>query len=65
MKSQEERGEKMKNIEIRMALMKAGIKNYQLAELLGITETSLSRKLRNELPEDEKERILAIIMKGA
>lgn len=55
----------MKNIEIRMALMKAGIKNYQLAELLGITETSLSRKLRNELPEDEKERILAIIMKGA
>ena len=41
--------------------MEAGLKNYQLAELLGITETSLSRKLRNELPSDEKEKILNVI----
>ena len=55
----------MKNIEIRMAIMRAGIKNYQLAELLGITETSLSRKLRNELSLEEKEMILEVIKKGA
>ena len=51
----------MNNIAIRMSLMEVGMKNYQLAELLGITETALSRKLRKELPEEEQRRIMAII----
>ena len=35
----------MKNVEIRSAYMQAGIKQWQLAEALGISETHFSRKL--------------------
>lgn len=51
----------MKNKEIRIALVNFGIKQYSLAEYLGITETTLSRKLRKELPPEEKRRILDAI----
>ena len=34
---------------------------WQLAEKLGIHEGTLSRKLRHELPEEEKNKILALI----
>ena len=52
----------MKNVEIRSAYMLAGIKQWQLAEAMGISETHLSRKLRKELPqEEEKQNILEII----
>lgn len=51
----------MANKEIRIALLTHGIKQYILADVLGITETTLSRKLRKELPPEEKERFLAAI----
>ena len=51
----------MKNMKIRQALMEVGMKNYQLAELMGISEFTLSRRLRKELPESEQDRILALI----
>ena len=51
----------MKNVEIRSAYMLAGIKQWQLAEAMGISETHLSRKLRKELPQEEKQNILEII----
>ena len=51
----------MKNYEIRVELMKRGMKQYELASLLGISEWTLSRKLRTELPDEEKQRILEII----
>ena len=54
-------GEYMNNFEIRKALMEAGMRNYQLADLLGITEFSLSRKLRKEISKDEQTKILKII----
>ena len=38
-----------------------GVKLWQVAEPLGIADTSLSRKMRKELPPDEKERIVRII----
>ncbi|KAB3534411.1 hypothetical protein F8154_08885 [Alkaliphilus pronyensis] len=53
----------MNNNEIRKALSDANMKQWQLAELLGITEWTLSRKLRKELPEDKKEEILDLINK--
>lgn len=52
---------KMANLEIRQALKKCRMFNYELAELLGITEWTLSRKLRKELPAEEKQQILQII----
>lgn len=51
----------MNNIEIRIALIEAGMKKWELADYLGINDCSLSRKLRKELPEDEKQNILKII----
>lgn len=51
----------MKNVEIRSAYMLAGIKQWQLAEAMGISETHLSRKLRKELAKEEKQTILEII----
>lgn len=53
----------MANIEIRNALKKKRMFNYELAELLGVTEWTLSRKLRKELPPEEKQKILDIIEK--
>lgn len=49
------------NTIIRRALFDAGMRQWQLAELLGITEFTLSRKLRHELPEEEQIRIVDLI----
>lgn len=53
----------MNNIEIRAALKQAHMAQWQLADLLGITEWTLSRKFRKELSEDEKESIIELIWK--
>lgn len=52
---------KQMNLEIRKHASSAGVKLWQVAEELGITDFTLSRKLRHELPEDKKAEILAII----
>ena len=41
--------------------MSAGVKLWQIAEALGISEVTFSRRLRRELSVDEKEKIRAII----
>ncbi len=51
----------MNNCDIRLAAAGAGVKLWQIADALGIADCSLSRKLRKELPQEEKEKILAII----
>lgn len=51
----------MTNLEIRVAIKKARLFAYEVAEALGITETYFSRKLRKELPDEEKQKILAVI----
>ena len=51
----------MANEEIKKALNKSGIKQWELADLLGVHEMTLCRKLRHELPEDEKKDILNLI----
>ena len=53
----------MANKEIRVRLAETGIKQYEVADYLKIADTSLSRKLRKELPSEEKIRILQIIDK--
>lgn len=53
----------MKNQDVRRTAAGAGVKLWQIAAELGIADCSLSRKLRNELPQDQKEKIFAIIDK--
>lgn len=58
---QKERIKEKSNARIRKALLDAHMKQWELAELLGIAETSLSRMLRRELSEDIQKKYIAII----
>ena len=49
------------NMEIRNAAKKAGIRLWEVAAACGVNDGNFSRKLRQELPQEEKEKILAII----
>lgn len=51
----------MNNQDIRRTAAGAGVKLWQIAEALGIADCSLSRKLRRELPKEEKDQIFSII----
>lgn len=51
----------MCNKEIRTAAKNAGARLWQVAAAYGISDGNFSRKLRKELPQEEKEKILAII----
>ena len=51
----------MTNQDIRRTAAGAGVKLWQIADALGIADCSLSRKLRKELPREEKDRIFGII----
>ena len=51
----------MHNKEIRSAAKNAGVRLWEVAEAYGINDGNFSRKLRQELPQEEKEKILAII----
>lgn len=55
----------MHNKEIRVAAKNAGIRLWEVAEAYGISDNNFSRKLRKELPQEEKDKILAIIDKLA
>lgn len=49
------------NNEIREMAKAAGVRLWRIAARLGINDGNLSRKLRVELPKEEKEKILTII----
>lgn len=49
------------NEEIRRAIGANGLKQWQIAEALGMRDENFSRKLRTELKDDEREKILSII----
>ena len=51
----------MKNQEIREKAKKCGVKLWQIADKLGISEPTMTRKLRHELADGEKQKILNII----
>ena len=49
------------NMEIRKAAKNAGVHLWEVAERYGINDGNFSRKLRRELPVEEREKILGII----
>lgn len=51
----------MANEIIRTAAKQAGIKLWVIAEACGMTDSSFSRKLRHELPEEKQAEILSTI----
>lgn len=51
----------MKNLDIRQEAKTAKVNLWQIAEQLGIVDSTFSRKLRKELSVEEKAKIRAII----
>lgn len=51
----------MVNKDIREAAKEAGVFLWQVAAEYGVNDGNFSRKLRKELPDEEKRKILAII----
>lgn len=51
----------MHNKDIREYAAKHSVRLWQIAAQLGINDGNFSRKLRKELPQQEREKILAII----
>ncbi len=53
------------NILIRNSMKEHQVFQYEVAEILGISEPTLIRWLRKELPEDEQKRIVSLIEEHA
>lgn len=51
----------LSNNEVRKKAKEQGVRLWEVAEVLNISEPTMTRKLRKELPTAEKERILSII----
>lgn len=51
----------MANTDVRNAIAKSGLRYWQIADTYGVTDGNFSRKLRKELPDEEKAKIFAII----
>ena len=49
------------NVIIREEARRAGVKLWQIADRLSLNDGNFSRKLRKELPDQEREKILRII----
>lgn len=49
------------NQEVREALHNKGMKQWELSDMLGVSEFTLTRWLRKELTEDKKELLLKAI----
>jgi len=55
----------MTNERIRIALLVNGIKQWELAKMLGVSEMTIVRRLRDEMPEEEQGRIVNLIEEHA
>lgn len=51
----------MKNDDIREHAKKSGVFLWQVAEAIGVNDGNFSRKLRRELPAEERDNILNVI----
>lgn len=51
----------MENMEIRRAAARNGLKLWEVAEACGVTDSTFSRKLRRELPSEQRDHILNTI----
>lgn len=55
----------MANLEIRLLLAEKRVKHFELAQAMGISDTTLSKKLRFELPSNKKQEMIEAINKLA
>lgn len=53
----------MHNTEIRKAIDAAGLRYWQVAEELGVADTTFTKWLRKELPDEKRIQVMAAIEK--
>ncbi len=53
----------MENSVIRMLLKKNEIKLWEVADYFGVSEATITRRMRHELSEDDKNKIAELISK--
>jgi len=53
------------NTEIRATAKRSGVKLWQVAERIGMSDAAFSRKLRHELTDKERERVMEAISQVA
>ena len=53
------------NEQIRAAARRNGLPLWQLADMLGMSENTLYRRLRHELPAEDQDRIVELIKSEA
>ena len=51
----------MNNKKIRTELKKQGLRYWELARIMGISDATLCRRLRDEIPAEEQEKIVKLI----
>ncbi len=51
----------MQNLDLRKSAKAAGIPLWRIADAIGVSEPTMTRKLRHELPENEKKQLLDLI----
>ena len=51
----------MKNKKLRLLMMEYELTQYDLSKLMGVSEMTVYRKLRDELPEEEQTQIMELI----
>lgn len=56
---------KKNNLIIRTALLKNNVYLWELADILGVSEPTVVRRIRKELPEEEQLRIAEMISEYA
>lgn len=55
----------MCNTDIREAIKKAGLRQWMIADKMGMSETTFCRILRKELSEEQKKEILEVVSRSA
>ena len=55
----------MENMEIRSEAARNGLKLWEVAEACGVTDSTFSRKLRRELPNEQRDHVINMIRKLA
>lgn len=55
----------MNNMKIRIKLLEHNKRLWWLAKIMGTSESTITRRLRNELPEEEQSRIVKLIEEKA
>lgn len=52
---------KMRNSDIKNMIKSSGVKMWKIAEAYGVTDSTFSRKLRYQLTDEERTKIINII----